>query len=97
MCLLLYRCQVAFYNWHLPFYENYMHMMTRLARLTWDRYVWAPGPLRCVALLAVVPFVASANLAVRSFALSCDFQFAGLTRAYPSSPVTGIRTAPPCS
>ena len=58
---------LAFYNYHLNFYDNYGSMLVRLGRLTWSRY-FRQEPRR------VLPITAAVLLAVASAALFLAFQ-----------------------
>ena len=60
---------VAFFNWHLPFYKNYFHMIIRLGEITWMRYVWHSGPPRVTAILVLFPLVAFGKYTISAFAI----------------------------
>ena len=58
---------ISFFNWHLPFYKNYFHMITRLGEITWMRYVWHSGPPRFMAILVLYPLAAFVKYTLSAF------------------------------
>jgi hypothetical protein len=44
-------------------------MVARLAKLSWLRYIWRPGPPRYTAILALLPLATSVYFAVAAMLL----------------------------
>ena len=50
---------VSFYNNHLSYYRSYEHMLWRLVKVTYSRFlgVWPPRPMMVLFVLCQVPVV----------------------------------------
>ncbi len=62
---------VGFFNYHITYYDNYAHMLFKLAKLTWERYV-LPWPPRVMPLLSLVPLLACVRLVIKAWGDTVD-------------------------
>ena len=58
---------ISFYNYHLTFYDNYWHMITRWMTVTFHRFVWR-WPPRPLSIILIPSFSFSIYLGIRAFA-----------------------------
>ena len=71
---------LAFYNYHLSYYNNYAAMLQRLGILTWQRYV-ACEPIRVLPRMAFVMSIFAGGALLLSFVLPM----------VPSEPLSDVR------
>jgi len=66
--LSLVMVMIAFYNYHLNYYRNYVEMLSRLRQLAWQRYI-VSHPARWLPRMAFLAVLGAASAFYMAFAL----------------------------